>query len=367
MEENRLSSFIKGVSIAVVLSIIVVYTAVFLFTGISNQLSELSSTISDYEIFDNENNNDDIIDDNITNEDFEDNTDYDKNPGELLRYNLLSSEEKVIYRDIYNSLLNVSNYSSTVTYTGNDFYNDMEKISNYVIIDNPQIFYTFGANRFEYQEIKDNTYKLDIEYEFYVTKEEAMQYIKQINTKIDEILATNDFSGYSDYEKALWCCEWLCDNVEYNYDIVNDTENKIKDKNIIWRSYGAIMKGSTVCMGYSEAFQMMMYKLDVPCTTVSGTVDNSGHEWNVACLDGINTHIDVTWSDQESTIAYEYFGQTEEQVLKDKTKPEGEYWPECTSTAASYYEHNKMQSSIPVNKKHYAIKNFYDIKYPSNS
>lgn len=364
MEKNRASSFIKGVTIAVILSVIVVYAAVFLITTISNQLSELNSTIGEYEIFDNDkNNNDDII----TNDTFEDDTFEDKNTGDLLRYNLLSDEEKVIYRDIYNSLLNVSNFSATVTYTGNDFNNDMQKISNYVIVDNPQIFYTFGANKFEYQKIDDDEYKLNIEYEFYVTKDQATEYIKQINSKIDEILATNDFSGYSDYEKALWCCEWLCDNVEYNYDIINDTENKIKDKNIIWRSYGAIIKGSTVCMGYSEAFQMMMYKLDVPCTTVSGIVDNSGHEWNVACLDGINTHIDVTWSDQESTIDYKYFGQTEEQVLKDKTKPEGEYWPECTSTAASYYEHNKKQSNIPVTGEYPVVKNYFDIKYPINS
>ena len=257
---------------------------------------------------------------------------------EYLRYNSLSEDDKDLYDKIYKA---ISDFKPLILKVESDKVNEeAERIADItyysVLIDNPQIFWTGGGFQWEYLD-SGKTTELTVNFDYYLSQEEAKMYSKQISEKVDAIVDGKTFN--SDYEKAIFAYDWLCDNVEYNMEAAYGAVD-IEDEGIIRKCYGPFIDGTSVCDGYARAFQMLMYKLDVPCTTVIGYCENEGHAWNVACVDGTNAHFDATWGDQITFIDYTYFGQTEAQAIESgKRQDPKSYWPECTSTAASYAAH----------------------------
>jgi hypothetical protein len=93
--------------------------------------------------------------------------------------------------------------------------------------------------------------------------------------------------------KVLAIHDWIVRNTEYDYD--NYLHNTIP-----WSSYGAegvLLNHRAVCEGYSEAFNLFMSLLDIPCHVVVGSAGGEGHAWNLVYLDGEWYHIDCTWDD----------------------------------------------------------------------
>lgn len=81
-------------------------------------------------------------------------------------------------------------------------------------------------------------------------------------------------------------------------------ENACKPENIgfIRTSYGALVKGESVCEGYARAMKSVMDRLGIPCVLVQGvyrhTADNLElHMWNYVQLDGKWYGVDVTMDD----------------------------------------------------------------------
>ena len=64
-----------------------------------------------------------------------------------------------------------------------------------------------------------------------------------------------------------------------------------------WSSYGALVKKTPVCEGFSLAFLDAMNRLGIPCTIVAQWIGNDGHSWNRIELDGSWYNLDVTWDD----------------------------------------------------------------------
>lgn len=104
----------------------------------------------------------------------------------------------------------------------------------------------------------------------------------------------------------------------------------------IHSAYGALCGGSAVCDGYAKAFQCAMDKLGIPCRTVPGEatlvegVSAESHAWNLVCLDGTWTYVDVTWDDLDfesysrapassSAASHAYFGLSDLQIFENHT------------------------------------------------
>jgi len=59
-----------------------------------------------------------------------------------------------------------------------------------------------------------------------------------------------------------------------------------------------LINGRSVCQGYAKTMQMLLNKLGIPCTLVTGTVDTGErHAWNAIKADGEWYYTDVTWGD----------------------------------------------------------------------
>lgn len=140
----------------------------------------------------------------------------------------------------------------------------------------------FGIS-WEYQRT-GNGYRLEIEYQYYMTENEYNRVKKECKTIAEEI------KNKSEYEKIKHVHDYLILNCEYSY-IKNGPQN-------------CLFKGKAACNGYALAFQMIMDECGIPCKYTA----NSLHAWNTVFLNDRWYNIDLTWDDAaENGVSYDYF------------------------------------------------------------
>ena len=142
--------------------------------------------------------------------------------------------------------------------------------------------------------------------------------VSTINEKIGQVLQTAFAQVNSDmppYQKELVLHDWLLKQVTYNYAAVTDPNNN-QDAFTI---YGVFINHTAVCEGYSKAFQLLMYALNIPCTVVTGFSTSQGpHMWNDVQLNGLWYGLDTTWDDTNSgEVLHSYFNISDAQMSLD--------------------------------------------------
>lgn len=111
----------------------------------------------------------------------------------------------------------------------------------------------------------------------------------------------------SEYEKAMACFTWICENCRYDFSAVGNDDSLSHSG---WRLF---QEGLAVCDGYTAAYNLLLKLEGISCGTY--TLVSQNHIWTVAELDGTTYHIDTTWGDQTGEIAYRFFGMSEEDSL----------------------------------------------------
>ena len=114
--------------------------------------------------------------------------------------------------------------------------------------------------------------------------------------KIDEIAnyakTEADKDKYGTAKKVLqarYANQYIAKNVKYNDIAAADSE--ITTASAAQTAYGALVKGTSVCNGYTRAFKAVMDKLEIPCVVVGGysisknsqgntNTVGEGHAWN---------------------------------------------------------------------------------------
>ena len=91
----------------------------------------------------------------------------------------------------------------------------------------------------------------------------------------------------SDVEKVLY----IHDSIISCCDYYEGTDTA-KGRSI----YDVLVKGSSVCVGYSLTFQYFMDELDIPCICIT----NKDHIWNMVNINNNWYHVDTTWDDMNS-------------------------------------------------------------------
>lgn len=153
----------------------------------------------------------------------------------------------------------------------------------------------------------------------------------------------------SDYDKALFIHDYLVEHTAY------DLQGSLQDGfQLCHTAYGALVKHSAVCMGYSAAYQYLLRELGVHCMYAGGTVRESAqsalkskypqmdgsHVWNCVELDGEYYWVDVTWDDpldqngQEigGPVRHEYCFVDDNKIFESRVlSAEYANLPECKS------------------------------------
>lgn len=176
----------------------------------------------------------------------------------------------------------------------------------------------YDSNDYRYS--TDSTSKSNIS-SFYIVKLDNDKDIDIYMEKVDQILAEIP-SDISDYEKILYICTYLVDNIEYYngdeeippHSIENDLNNSsTKDKPYI-TGQGALFDGFANCLGYTKALDTLLRRSGFTTIPIFGSTPGEGHAWNMVRLDDEWYHLDTTWMDNESGIDYTYFLADDKQM-----------------------------------------------------
>lgn len=153
---------------------------------------------------------------------------------------------------------------------------------------------------------------------------------EQVALELAESLFAQDMP---DYMKVLRIHDWIINKTQYNIIDMDEPGNHL--------AYGALVKGSCVCMGYAEAANLLFQTAGVEVLYITGygvsqEGDRESHAWNAVKLDDYWYMIDITWDDPvtddgSELLLYDYFNVTSDQLAKNH---EWDYplYPQCLGT-----------------------------------
>ena len=121
---------------------------------------------------------------------------------------------------------------------------------------------------------------------------------QRVEEKTAEILDGLELDSKSDEEKVRAVYDYICDNVDYDYDNAANEDYLLKRT-----AYAALIDGKAVCQGYSAALYRLLLEAGVDNRIIFGTGitsagDREDHTWNIVKLDDSYYNIDVTKGDE---------------------------------------------------------------------
>jgi len=122
-----------------------------------------------------------------------------------------------------------------------------------------------------------------------------------VTAKLAEVFADLDVDDADEYTKACAIYDYICANVTYDYDTLEDDTYKLK-----YTAYAALMDGTAVCQGYALLLYRMALELGVDARLIAGIGNGGAHGWNILQMeDDLYYNADSTW---DAGTAPEYYG-----------------------------------------------------------
>ena len=127
---------------------------------------------------------------------------------------------------------------------------------------------------------------------------------QEMDDAVDALLDQLDLWDASDYDKIKGIYDWLCQNVSYDYDNLNNSSYLLKHS-----AYAAMIHKTAVCQGYAVLFYRLALELGVDARYIAGVGNGGGHAWNIVKLDDLYYNLDATWDRSyfEAGLDYHYF------------------------------------------------------------
>lgn len=110
-----------------------------------------------------------------------------------------------------------------------------------------------------------------------------------------------------------------------------------------YTAYGALVEGRAVCEGYSRAMQLLLHRVGIPCTLVTGQAKETDeeHMWNLVTVNGRNYHLDVTWDDSEDVLTHTFMNLSTARLQESHIPDEDQSGIDtCTATEDDYFHRN---------------------------
>ncbi len=160
-----------------------------------------------------------------------------------------------------------------------------------------------GASGFIYGGLVYYTFQYNVSYYTDAEQEAAM------DTAVSNLLSELDLDDKSDYEKCCKVYEWLCKNITYDYENLNDDSYKLKHS-----AYAALINRTSVCQGYAVLLYRLMLELGIDCRVISGIGNGENHAWNIIQLDDKYFNADATFDTSYYQVykKYQYFLRSDE-------------------------------------------------------
>ncbi len=189
----------------------------------------------------------------------------------------LAKLEETLFNGLYNceSSIDISSFGISNTQKNN------EALRNFIYEEMPECFH---INSYTLWTCSSDIIKIDPNYS--VSKTEYKQMYSELCSAKDELLMNiKNNDQLTDVEKALLIHDRLALICEYDF---GNTEHK-------YTCYGAMVEGTAVCQGYTEAYDYLLEEVGIESYTCSS--DALNHIWNIIYIDDVPYHVDVTWDD----------------------------------------------------------------------
>lgn len=162
-------------------------------------------------------------------------------------------------------------------------------------------------------------YTVAFEYHYDLDAARLRQWRTETEQQVLYLLGNVVAQDMPDYQKVLVIHDWIINHTRYNTANLDEAGNHL--------AYGALVKGSCVCMGYAESGLIIFQAAGLDTYYIGGEGTNSAgdteaHAWNAVEVDGEWYLVDMTWDDPVTTdgsdvLRYDYFLVTERQLAQD--------------------------------------------------
>ncbi len=240
-------------------------------------------------------------------------------------YMMISAEERAVYDQIYDLLVNFKT-DVVLSTTDTDL---IDHAFTCVLIDHPDIFYVKGYSIKTYTK-EGRVEKIAMNGTYTMSRsrvEDMTPYLDNYYYKCASLISAEA----DEYAKVKAVYEYIIKHTEYDLE-APDNQNVLS----------VFMIGRSVCQGYAKATQYLLNRMGIFCTLVEGTVKgDEAHVWNLVRINGEYYHLDTTWGD----ASYKLISQNEE---KDAlSPPEINYDYLCITTEAVLITH-EIKEVVPI-------------------
>ena len=121
----------------------------------------------------------------------------------------------------------------------------------------------------------------------------------QVDTAIANLRSSLSLTGKSDYEKLTAIYRYICDNITYDNEHLNDQNYTLQ-----YTAYAALINRTAVCQGYALLLYRLALEEGIDCRLIAGTGNGGPHGWNIARLDNLYYNLDSTWDAGETQWQY---------------------------------------------------------------
>ena len=253
--------------------------------------------------------------------------------GDGYYYRKLRDEEQVLYRQLFRGVRRCEAVIE-VDETDSD---TIGKVYQFLLYDRPELFWCTGE-----MTITSYVFHAELEPVYSRTGASLEKRQKRLDHAVERCLSgiTTDAT---DYQRVKYVFEYLVNSVDYDRTAKNNQT-----------LYSALVRGESVCAGYSRAAQYLVQKLEIPCIYVTGTAEGADHAWNIVRCDGKYYQLDVTFGDPafsgtetgQSNINYGYLCCSDEELYRNHTPSDEVTLPECRSKRLNYYVLHDQYYSI---------------------
>lgn len=186
-----------------------------------------------------------------------------------IMYEQLTDNQKSAYNSLVTGMFNFKKEIETKA-----SLSDIEVAYGAVVADHPELFFTDGYVYNEKKSFLGKSGFVVVFPNYTCTKDEYSALMEQVATKATDVVASIDKNG-SQYDISEGLYKAVINSVTYDKNV--DANQTI---------VSSFLKNKAACGGYSQAYSFLMQQFGIPCTTVSGTVDDQNHMWNVSIIDG---------------------------------------------------------------------------------
>lgn len=219
---------------------------------------------------------------------------------------MLTESQQKVYDQVYENAQNMNTQFTLVETMSKDGINN---VMTAVFDDHPELFW------------------LDTSYSYgYTSKGTVISLTLAFNSTADSI-STSRQKFQAAAGKIIAAASAATDDVERERIVYMSLMNQVTyDENsaLNQSAYSAMVNGTSVCAGYSRAFQYILQQLNIPCYFCSGYANNGYHAWNIVKVNGKFCNVDLSWDDElgdmTNSYSFIYFNITDSMISADHTR-----------------------------------------------